>query len=67
MHLLGTYTYPACACGEGENKKVNAEERKDRKCLGDVRSRVTAKGERGVGAKRRGETLLPSFFLCHLG
>ena len=63
MRVFGTYL--SCFYAEKERKKqVNSEERKVRNCLGDVRSRVTAKGSEGV-AKRRGKTLsfLPSISL----
>ena len=45
-------------------KKVSSGERKVRNCLGEVRSRVTAKGSEG-GAKKWGKTLpfLPSISL----
>ena len=53
---------------EKEKKIVNSEERKDRKCFGDVRSVVTAKGERG-GSEKKGKNLNfhPSLYLSRLG
>ena len=61
--MYSARTYPACACGEDEKKIVNSEERKDRKCLGDVRSVVLAKGEQG-GSKKKGKNF--PFFLLSL-
>ena len=40
---------PILLAEKEKNKKVNSEERRERKCFGEVRNRVRVKRERGAG------------------